>query len=92
MLKEWDEVLRKIFVKTKMDKIRSQEIRQSCGIQPINERMERRRRRKRRGEWDEYVTRMDTERLVKISRDNQYTSRKKISRTSERRWSDFIPE
>jgi hypothetical protein len=37
--------------------------RQSCGIQPIDEWMERR-------EWDEHVTRMDAERLVKISRDN----------------------
>ena len=39
-------------------------IRESCGIQPINEWAERRR------EWDAHVTRMDAERLVKISRDN----------------------
>ena len=31
------EVLRKIVGKTKIDRIRSQETRESCGIQPINE-------------------------------------------------------
>ena len=44
--------------------MRSQQIRESCCIQCINEWVERRR------EWDEHVTRMDAERLVKISRDN----------------------
>ena len=34
-------VLRKIVGKTKIDRIRSQQIRESCGIQPINEWMER---------------------------------------------------
>ena len=43
-----------------IDRIRSQQIKESCGIQPINEWMERRRR-----EWDENVTRMDSEKLVK---------------------------
>ena len=37
----------------------SQQIRESCGIQPINEWAER-----RRSEWDQHVTRMDAERLV----------------------------
>ena len=37
-------VPRKIDCKTKIDRIRSQQIRESCGIQPINEWMERRRR------------------------------------------------
>ena len=58
--------LRKIVGKTKIDRIRNQQIRKSCGIQAINEWVERRRRR----EWDEHVTRMDAERLVKISRDS----------------------
>ena len=60
-------VLRKIIYKTKIDGIRSQQIRESCSIQPINEFVERRRRRK---EWDEHVTRMDAERLVQILSDN----------------------
>ena len=50
----------------------------SCGIQPINEWVERRR------EWDEHVTRTDAERLVKISRDN---IRRSPGRP-ERRWSE----
>jgi hypothetical protein len=37
--------LRKIVRKIKIDRIRSQQIRESCGIQTINEWMERRRRR-----------------------------------------------
>ena len=57
-------VLTKIVGKTKMYKIRTQKIRKSCGNQPINEWTEIKRR-----EWDENVTRMDAEKLVKISRD-----------------------
>jgi hypothetical protein len=57
-------ILRKIVGKTKIDRIRSQQIRESCGIQPVNEWVERRR------EWDEHVTRMDAERIFKISRHN----------------------
>ena len=59
--------LRKIVGKTKKNKngIRNQQIRESCGSQPINEWVERRRRR-----YDEHVTRMDAEKAVKISRDN----------------------
>ena len=56
---------RKIVGKTKIDRIRSQQIRESCPIQHIVEWVERWRR-----EQDEDVTRMDAERLVKISRDN----------------------
>ena len=60
-------VLRKLAGKTRIDRIRSQQIRESCGIQPINEWVERRRIRRK---WAEHVTRMYAERLVKISRDN----------------------
>jgi hypothetical protein len=54
------EVLRKIVTRTKIDRTRSQQIREFCSIQPINEWMEKRRR-----EWDEHVTRMNAERLLK---------------------------
>ena len=57
--------LRKTVGKTKIDRIRNQQFRESCGIQTINEWVERRRR-----EWDQQVTRMNAERLVKISMDN----------------------
>ena len=55
-------VPRKVVGYTKIDRIRSQKIRESCGIQPINEWVERRRH--------QHVTRMSAERLVKISRGN----------------------
>ena len=51
-------VLRKIVSKTKIDRLRSQQIRKSCGMQPINKWVEKRR------EWDQHVTRIDAERLV----------------------------
>jgi hypothetical protein len=38
-------ILRKTFGKTKIDTIRTQQIRESCGIQPIIEWLERRRGR-----------------------------------------------
>ena len=57
-------VLRKIVGKTKICRIRSQQIRVSCCIQLINFWVETRR------EWDEHVARMGSERLVKISREN----------------------
>ena len=52
-------------MKTKTDRIRSQQIRGSCRIQPINEWMKRRRR-----ECDEHVTSMEAESLFKIPREN----------------------
>ena len=76
-------VLRKIVGKTKIDRIRSQQIRESCGIQPINDWVERRR------EWDEQITRMDADRLVEISRDHILAGRRS-PRCSKRRWSDLI--
>ena len=77
-------ILRKIIDKTKIYRIRSQQIRESCSIEPINEWVERRRRK-----WDEQVTRMEAERLVKISRDNIPVGRISPGRP-KRRWSDLI--
>jgi hypothetical protein len=83
-------VLRKIVDKTKIDRIRVQQIRESCGIQLINESVERRRRRRRRRrEWDQHITIMDAERLVKISRDSIPAGRRSPGRP-KRRWSDLI--
>jgi hypothetical protein len=75
--------LRKIVGKTKIDRIRSKQIRESCGFQTINEWVERRRR-----ERDQHVTRMDAERLVKISRDNIPVGRSPGH--PKRRWIDLI--
>ena len=72
-------VLRQIVGKTKIDRIRNRQIRESCCIQSINRWEERRRRR----EWDEHVTRMDAEILVKISRDNTSARRRSPERPKE---------
>ena len=45
--------------KTKINRIRTQQTGEFCGIQPINEWVEI------RTEWDEYVPRMDAEELDK---------------------------
>ena len=58
--------------KQKIDRISSQQIKESCGIQPIDEWVERRRR-----EWD-------AERLVKISRDNVHFGRRSPGCPKER--------
>jgi hypothetical protein len=76
---------RKIVGETIMIRITRKQIRDSYGIQPINEWVERRIR-----EWDEYVTRMKAERLVKISRYNISAGRRSPG-SSKRRWSDLIP-
>ena len=66
-----------------MKKKLRQQIKEFCGIQPINEWVGRRRR-----EWDEHITRMDAERLVKISKDNVPAGRSPGRRKI--RWSDLI--
>ena len=67
-------VLRKIVGKTKIDRITSQQIRDSYGIQSINEWVERIRR-----QWNEILTKMDAERLVKSQSviDKRYPDRPK---------------
>ena len=80
-------VLRKIVDNIKIDRIRSQQIRESCSIQPLNKWFERRRRRR---ELVEYATRMEAEGLVIISRDNIPAGGRSIGRP-KRRWSDLFP-
>ena len=75
------EVLRKIDGKTKINRITSQQIRESFDIQTVNEWGKRR-------EWDEQVTRMDAVRLVKISRENKPADRS--SSGLPKRWSELI--
>ena len=51
---KWDESTKKNSWQNKLDRMKSQQIRESYDIQPINEWVERMQR-----EWDEHVTRMD---------------------------------
>ena len=62
----------------------SQQIKESCGIQPINEWVIRRRR-----ERDKHVTRIDAEKLVKISMENIPAGRS--PGRPKRKWSNLIP-
>ena len=74
--------LGKQLAKQNVDRIRSQQIGESCGIQPINECVERRRR-----EWHEHVTSMDAGSLFKIPKDNT----RRILRTSEKKLERLNP-
>ena len=67
------------------NRIKIQQIREfgARPTQTINEWVERRRK------WDQHVTRMDAERLVKISRVNIPVERRS-PRRPKRRWSDLI--
>jgi hypothetical protein len=76
-------VLRKLVGKTKINGMKSQQIRESCGIQPINAWVEG------RWEWDQHVTRMEAQRLVKIEKDNIPVGRRSAGRP-KRRWRDLI--
>ena len=63
-------ILSRIEGRIKINRIRSQDIREPCGIQPINRSTERRRR-----EQEKHITRMEAERLGEISRDHQPAGR-----------------
>ena len=76
---------RKKVAETKVYRIRNQQIREPCGIKPIHEWMDRRRKG-----WDGHVTRIDSQRLVKISRDN--VPARRFPDRPKRRWRDLSPE
>ena len=78
---KWDKssLLKIIVGKTKIIGIKIQQIRESCGIRPKNEWVERRRR-----ELDQHTTRVDAERLIKISKDNILVGRISSGRPERR--------
>ena len=68
-------VLRKIAGKTLRDRIRSANIRESCGIPHIADWM-----KGRKAEWNEHVSRMNDTRLVKSARDLKPEGRRRVGR------------
>jgi hypothetical protein len=56
-------ISRKTVGKTRLDHVSKQDIRQQCGIQPIGELI-----LKRRGEWDNRVSRRAEDRIVRVVR------------------------
>ena len=75
--------MRKIVRKTKIDRIRNRPTIESCGIQPVNEWVER------RIEWAEHVIIMDAKRLVKILMDHVLAGRPKGRRREWLKQSDL---
>jgi hypothetical protein len=61
-------------LREKIDRTRSQQVRESCSTQPNDQCMQM-----RRGEWDEHITRIDAERLFRIP-GGRYTCRKEMER------------
>jgi hypothetical protein len=57
--------LRKIVGKTRLVHVTNRDIRQQCGIQPVGERI-----LKRREEWDNNISRITEDRFVRIVGDN----------------------
>jgi hypothetical protein len=57
--------LRKVVGKTRLDHVRNQDIREQCGIQPIGEWVN-----KRRKEWNNHISRMTEDSIVRAVRDN----------------------
>jgi hypothetical protein len=74
--------LRKVVGKTKSDDVRSQDLREQCGIQPIEEWVNN-----RKGEWNNHISRMTEDRFVKFVRDNSPKGKRRTGRP-RKRWSE----
>ena len=69
-----------------MDRIRSDNIRQTCGIDKINDWILDRKKK-----WNEHIDRMTEERIVKITRDKLPAGHRSIGRP-RKRWRDNLPK
>jgi hypothetical protein len=68
-------VLRKIIGKTRRERISNENIRQTCNIQNNADWITRRRH-----EWNEHITRMNTQIIVRQARDNHPRTRRSFGR------------
>ncbi|XP_056629875.1 uncharacterized protein LOC130440639 [Diorhabda sublineata] len=78
-------VLHRIAGKTLLDRERSENIRRLCKIDHVNEWVLSRKER----EWNEHISCMDNNRLVKITRNKSPLGRKSTGRP-RKRWSDNL--
>jgi hypothetical protein len=76
--------LRKIIGKTRRDRISNENIGQTCNIQNIADWITR-----RRYEWNEHITRMNPQRIVRQARDNHPRTRRSVGRP-KKRWKDNL--
>jgi hypothetical protein len=72
-------VLRKIIGKTRRGSISNENIRQTCNIQNIAKWITRRRH-----EWNEHITRMSPQRIVRQVRENHPRTRRSVGRPKKR--------
>jgi hypothetical protein len=78
--------LRKIDGKTLWDRARSTDIRRRCKVENIKNWL-----RNRRVEWNDHISRMTTNRVVKTARDGQPVGRRSVGR-SRKRWNGNLLE
>ena len=78
-------IARRIAGKTLMDRIRRENIRQTCGIDKINDWVLERKK------WNEHIDCMIRERIVKITRDKLLAGRRSTGRP-RKRWRDNLPK
>lgn len=76
--------LRRIAAKTMRDGVTNREIRERCGVQNITEWVSRRRR-----EWNDHISRMSEDRLVRRVRDNRPVGWRSRGRP-KKRWHDAL--
>jgi hypothetical protein len=76
--------LRKIIGKARSARISNENIRQKCNIQNIADWITRRRH-----EWNEHITRMNPQRIVRQARDNHPRTRRSVGRP-KKRWKDNL--
>jgi predicted GTPase len=77
-------VLRNIIGRTRRDRISNEIIRQTCNIQNIADWITRRSH-----EWNEHITRMNLQRIVRQARDNHPRTRRSVGRP-KKRWKDNL--
>lgn len=77
-------VLRRIAKKTRWDRVRNENIRETCQVTDIAIWT-----RERRQNWEDHVSRMSSERLPKIARDSRPFGRRRAGRP-RKRWRDSL--
>ncbi|XP_015187255.1 PREDICTED: uncharacterized protein LOC107072109 [Polistes dominula] len=77
-------IVRRIAGKSLWDRVRSEGLRKECQIENINDRV-----LSRKVEWNDHITRMTDDRVVKKSRDKSPSGRRSLGRP-RKRWSDSL--
>ena len=76
-------ILRKIVHKSRRDKIRNEDIRKELNVQAINDWVDR-----RRFEWNQHISRMTSNRIVRVARDNLPVDGRRSPGRPKKRWKD----